>query len=580
MSCQRSSPDILKLGDVGHREERSVVLLPVPPSSMAETFSLQPPSSFSRRERGGELTPPGTFFVSRSELVVSYGACGETSPSAAREKSFRSPSGNFSLPRRTRGLPYFVISQSTARGLVIAVSPFPVRAWRKACRAYRRNADAVRRLAWCPLTAPATPSARDKARRMKAGLHSLRVAGAGVLAKSEKEKTGAVRGRGHCQSAPPSPDRSEAGRRTPGYQVKLRSKALGRSETRKSTRYPHPQAERCPRWYRNSGRYVVRATLSYQSNAFFAHQQSQAFYLTMSCVPVVDDCDEVCANCGKCGSDIIKLKNCTACRLVKYCGVDCQRAHRKQHKKACKQRATELKDKQLYSQGQERQEGDFCSICTLPIPFRIEDHSVFEVCCMKRICIGCDYAAQKRGMLDCPFCRTPMPDNDADVLAMIQARVTKKDPVAINHLGHKYFFGRLGLQKDMQRAVELFTEAAELGSIEALFNLGVSYDRGMGVEQDKAKAVEFYEKAAMQGHVMSRYNLGILEAEKGNYDRAVKHLLISAKMGHENSIKAIKDMFVAGGAAKEQYTEALKGYQDALEEMKSHDRDEAKRLGY
>ena len=96
----------------------------------------------------------------------------------------------------------------------------------------------------------------------------------------------------------------------------------------------------------------------------------------MSCVPVVDESDEACANCGKLGSDNVKLKNCTACRLVKYCGVDCQKVHRKQHKKACKQRAAELKDEQLYSQGHERPEGDFCPICTLPIPLRMEKYSV------------------------------------------------------------------------------------------------------------------------------------------------------------------------------------------------------------
>jgi len=33
--------------------------------------------------------------------------------------------------------------------------------------------------------------------------------------------------------------------------------------------------------------------------------------------------DEACANCGRPGSDAVKLKNCTACRLVKYCGVGC-----------------------------------------------------------------------------------------------------------------------------------------------------------------------------------------------------------------------------------------------------------------
>ena len=71
-------------------------------------------------------------------------------------------------------------------------------------------------------------------------------------------------------------------------------------------------------------------------------------------------------------ADIVKLKNCNACRLVKYCGVGCQKAHRKQHRKACKLRAAELKDEKLYGQGHERPENDFCHICTLPIPFSRE----------------------------------------------------------------------------------------------------------------------------------------------------------------------------------------------------------------
>ena len=60
----------------------------------------------------------------------------------------------------------------------------------------------------------------------------------------------------------------------------------------------------------------------------------------------------------------------------------------------------------------------------------------------------------------------------------------------------------------------------------------------------------------------------------------MRHFLISAKMGDKDSVEKIKKMFMAGLATKEQYAEALKGYQDAVEEMKSHDRDEAKRLGY
>ncbi|EJK75446.1 hypothetical protein THAOC_02829, partial [Thalassiosira oceanica] len=268
--------------------------------------------------------------------------------------------------------------------------------------------------------------------------------------------------------------------------------------------------------------------------------------ITMRCVPCEGDGEETCANCGKTGSDAVKLKNCTACRLVKYCGVDCQRAHRKKHKKACKQRVAELKDEQLYGQGHERPEGDFCPICTLPIPLPMEDHSFFKACCMKMICNGCSVAAQKRGMFDCAFCRTPMAGNDADGLAMIQTRVLKKDPEAIYFLGLKYFHGSLGLQKDMQRAVKLWEEAAELGSIEALFCLGHAHHKGDGVQQDNAKAVEFFTKAAMQGHVLA--------------------------------LESIKEAFMAGFATKEQYAEAQKGYQDAVEEMKSHDRDEAEAI--
>ena len=85
---------------------------------------------------------------------------------------------------------------------------------------------------------------------------------------------------------------------------------------------------------------------------------------------------------------------------------------------------------------------------------------------------------------------------------MIQKRVEKKDPEAIYLLGQKYFFGSLVLQKDMRKAFELFTEAAELGSIDALFSLGFAYERGEGVGQDKVKAIELYEKAAMQGQLM------------------------------------------------------------------------------
>ena len=300
----------------------------------------------------------------------------------------------------------------------------------------------------------------------------------------------------------------------------------------------------------------------------------------MSCSVATNDertGEGCCANCGAVPSAMVRLKNCNACLLVKYCGVDCQKVHRKQHKMACKLRAAELKYEQLYSQGHERSEDDFCPICSLPIPLPMARYSQYNACCMKRICRGCVMAAHRRGMLDCPFCRTShavKQKSGADMLAMVQARAGKKDPVAIFALGNSHQFGQFGLQKDARKAVELWTEAAELGSIAALFELGYSYCHGRGVEVDMEKGIHFYEEAATQGQVESRYNLGCYEGKKGRHDRAVKHFLISAKLGDINSVDTIKKMFMDGLATKAQYAQALREYQDAAEEMKSPQRDE------
>ena len=165
---------------------------------------------------------------------------------------------------------------------------------------------------------------------------------------------------------------------------------------------------------------------------------------------------------------------------------------------------------------------------------------------------------------------------------MLRARVEKKDPEAIHSLGKDYHYGSKGLQKDMRKAVELYNEAAELGSIDALYSLVRLYHSGEGVQQDKNKAIQLWTKAAMKGHAESRYILGCWEVEREYPDRALRHFLISAKMGLKESLESIKEQYMSmfGNVTKEQYAEALKGYQDAVEEMKSHDRDEDNRMGY
>ncbi|EJK56063.1 hypothetical protein THAOC_24118 [Thalassiosira oceanica] len=193
----------------------------------------------------------------------------------------------------------------------------------------------------------------------------------------------------------------------------------------------------------------------------------------------------------------------------------------------------------LMKKGRTRSEADDCPICQLPLPLDVNEW-MFKPCCMKLVCDGCTFAARKRGMWDCPFCRTPTPDKE-QALAMIQKRADKGDPVAMYNLGTKYHFGQYGLVKDVTRAVELYERAAELGE----------------VEKDMAKAIRHYEAAAMGGD----------------------HMMMSVKLGDDDSLGNVKRLFMAGLATKDDYASALRGHQSAIEEMSSPDRAEAKEFG-
>ena len=62
----------------------------------------------------------------------------------------------------------------------------------------------------------------------------------------------------------------------------------------------------------------------------------------------------------------------------------------------------------------------------------------------------------------------------------------------------------------------------------------------------------------------------------GGKGLALKHWMISAKLGHENSLNGIEEMFSEGQASIADYAEALRDYYDAVKEMSSPERDRAK----
>ncbi len=83
------------------------------------------------------------------------------------------------------------------------------------------------------------------------------------------------------------------------------------------------------------------------------------------------------------------------------------------------------------------------------------------------------------------------------------------------------------------------------------------------------------EEAAIGGHVDARYNLGFEEWINGNFERAKNHFIIAASHEHHDSLKAVKDLYAHGHASKEDYANALRAYQAAVDETKSPEREKA-----
>ena len=284
--------------------------------------------------------------------------------------------------------------------------------------------------------------------------------------------------------------------------------------------------------------------------------------------------NSICANCGKGEEESGNLKTCTACKLVKYCNRECQITHRSQHKKECKKREAELHDEKLFKQPPQLKED--CPICFLRLP-HFGKAKVYMACCGKYVCDGCMHAVQKRADNLCPYCRAAAPNDETEHLMAERylKRMELNDAIGICNLAGFYRDGTHGFPQNMDKAMELYNRAGELGHPRAYNNIGSAYYNGIGVGVDKKKAWHYLELAAMGGYVMARHNLGLMEQNKGNMDRALKHYMIAAKSGYKDSFEKIKELYSIGHATKDDYGQALRANQAYLDEIKSEQRDEA-----
>ncbi len=294
----------------------------------------------------------------------------------------------------------------------------------------------------------------------------------------------------------------------------------------------------------------------------------------MSSIDDEKSSDEVCASCGIAAVDNVKLKLCDGgCDLVKYCSDGCQENHREKHEEECKKRKAEMHDKELFTQPDISHYGE-CPICCLPLSID-KSKCTMTICCCKIICNGCSYANKKREKEQglerrCVFCREPLSKSQEQYEKIIMERIKKNDLNAMIHMGKRHYH-----KGDYGKALEYWTKAAELGDLEAHGCLGTLYLKGDGVEKDMKKAVYHWEQAAIGGDPSARVLLANYDMKNGKLERAAKHYIIGANLGHDVSLKRIKHLFVKGIVSKEDYAAALRAHQAAVDATKSAEREAA-----
>ena len=147
-------------------------------------------------------------------------------------------------------------------------------------------------------------------------------------------------------------------------------------------------------------------------------------------------------------------------------------------------------------------------------------------------------------------------------------RVEANDPVAIRQVGFMHYD-----KGDYDGAFKYWMKAADFGDAIAHYELSVMYLDEEGVEKDEKKEIYHLEEAAIAGHPSARYNLACCEEYSGRIDRAVKHYIIAANLGEDNSIQDLKECYKDGHVSKDDFAAALRGHYAAVEATKSPERE-------
>jgi TPR repeat protein len=148
----------------------------------------------------------------------------------------------------------------------------------------------------------------------------------------------------------------------------------------------------------------------------------------------------------------------------------------------------------------------------------------------------------------------------APELEALRERASHNEISAMEELGRRLLQGA-DMPKDPQAGAGWLLRAANLGSAQSAFNIGVMYERGFVVERDSSKAAEWYRKAADAGIPAARHNLALMLREGKGVARDTKAasqlFLSAARQGMAASMFSLGDMYEQGDGGNKDNAVAL-----------------------
>ncbi len=136
----------------------------------------------------------------------------------------------------------------------------------------------------------------------------------------------------------------------------------------------------------------------------------------------------------------------------------------------------------------------------------------------------------------------------SEAFLMYQLGADKDDEDCWCALGDCYLNG-IGVETDIEKALEAYQMASELGSAEAEYSLGILYEEGYYIEENFEHAISWLKKAAERGHIEAQYRLGDLYAtwgtEPNSREKARYWWNKAMEQGHLYSKMALGQMYLS-----------------------------------